>query len=134
MSGWNIDTLKEFFQTRLDDAEKRNGQRFDAQEKAVAAALQAAKEAVTKAEIAAEKRFDSVNEFRAQLSDQANTFMPRLEAEQRIAMQAEKLDTLASRMDSREGKSVGMGAFVPLLISGLGLLVAIGMIAVVATK
>lgn len=134
MTGWSVETLKELVQSKLDDAEKRNGQRFEAQEKAVASALQAAKEAVAKAEIAAEKRFDSVNEFRAQLSDQAGTFMPRLEAEQRIAQQAEKLDALASRMDSREGKSVGMGAFVPLLISGLGLLVAIGMIAVVATK
>lgn len=52
-----------------------------AQEKAVNAALTAAKEAVLKAEVAAEKRFESVNEFRATLADQQRSLMPRNEAE-----------------------------------------------------
>lgn len=59
-------------------------QRFNAQEKAVSAALAAAKEAVTKAESSAEKRFDSVNEFRATLKDQQSTLIPRIEAEVRL--------------------------------------------------
>ena len=37
----------------------------------------AAKEAVTKAEVATEKRLEGMNEFRAQLTDQSNTFLPR---------------------------------------------------------
>jgi hypothetical protein len=44
---------------------------FDAQEKAVTSAMEAAERAVGKSEIATEKRFDAVNEFGAQLSDQA---------------------------------------------------------------
>ncbi len=64
----------------IDERDRQYGQRFDAQEKAVAAALAAAKEAVTKAEVAAEKRFDSVNEFRNTLKDQTGTFVTRNEA------------------------------------------------------
>jgi hypothetical protein len=65
--------------TRISVQEKANDQRFEAQERAVAAALASAKEAVTKAEVAAEKRFDSVNEFRGQLKDQTATLIPRTE-------------------------------------------------------
>jgi 23S rRNA pseudoU1915 N3-methylase RlmH len=61
-----------------------------AAERAVATALLSAEKAVDKAEAAANKRFEGVNEFRGQLSDQANTFMPRSEAEQRINALAEK--------------------------------------------
>lgn len=56
------------FQQQLD-------QRFESSDKAVRAALQSAELAVNKAEAAAEKRFDSVNEFRKTLSDQTNSFV-----------------------------------------------------------
>lgn len=64
----------------VNERDRQYGQRFDAQEKAVAAALAAAKEAVVKAEAASEKRFDSVNEFRNTLKDQTATFITRGEA------------------------------------------------------
>ena len=72
-------------------------QRFEAQEKQNALALTAAKEAVAKAETAAEKRFDSVNEFRGQLKDQAATFMPRAEVEIRL----KPIDTKLVEIDQR---------------------------------
>jgi len=81
-----------------------------AQEKAVAAALAAADRAVSKAELAAGARFDSVNEFRAALTDQTATFIPRAECEQRIATNAEKIDVLAARLDKQEGRSGGLNA------------------------
>jgi len=90
----------------LAAADQRYQERYEAQTQAVAQALQAqqaatqaalasaeraittavvaAEKAVTKAEVATEKRFDSVNEFRQQLSDQTATFMPRGEAESRL--------------------------------------------------
>lgn len=52
---------------------------MNSQAEKVALALNAADKAVTKAEIAAEKRFEGVNEFRATLSDQAMLLMPRTE-------------------------------------------------------
>jgi hypothetical protein len=124
MTAWNVDSLKEHLIALMGEAEKRNGQRFAAQEEAVAAALQAAKEAVNKAEAAAEKRFDSVNEFRAQLTDQANTFIPRLEAEQRLGQQADRLAELQSRMDTKEGHSGGASKVNSGLMSVGALLIA----------
>lgn len=55
-------------------------------------ALEAAKEAVNKAEVATEKRFEGVNEFRAALGDQASRLMPRSETEVRLQGLAERVD------------------------------------------
>ena len=81
--------------------------RFDAQEKAVSAALMAADRAVGKAELASEKRFDSVNEFRAALSDSSRLLMPRSESEKSIASVEEKIVALTKRVDTREERSTG---------------------------
>jgi hypothetical protein len=121
VSGWTVDTLRTETHGLLHEADRRYEQRFEGQEKAVSAALQAAKEAVAKAETAAEKRFDAVNEFRGQLSDQAATFMPRREAEQVIAALAEKVSDLASRVDTREGRGAGLNAGWGYLIAAVGL-------------
>lgn len=64
----------------------------------VALALTAADKAVNKAELATEKRFEGVNEFRSQLSDQAATFMPRTEAEARTAQNTEKISDMNTRI------------------------------------
>jgi hypothetical protein len=110
--------LKTAVVQRFADADLRYQQRFDAQTNALDAALAAAKEAVqtalvaaekatTKAEVAADKRFEGVNEFRAQLADQAATLMPRVEAEQRISALAEKISDLKSTMDTSTGQAAG---------------------------
>jgi hypothetical protein len=78
-----------------------------AQEKSSAAALASADRAVTKAELAAGERFAAVNEFRAQLSDQASTFMSRAEALLQIQANTEKIDGLSARMDRNEGGRAG---------------------------
>lgn len=81
----------------LAEKDKRDSQRFDAQTSAINAALQAAKEAVTKAETATERRFESVNEFRAQLSDQTKTFAS-----------SERVDIITDRLNRMEGHSGGL--------------------------
>lgn len=110
-SGWTIDTFKE----HVD-------QRFLDQQKAVDAALTAADRATAKAEVASEKRFDAVNEFRAQLSDQANTFMPRNEAQVALGALADKLDLQAARLDKLEGRSSGIGWVGALVAGGVAIL------------
>jgi len=85
----------------INERERSNNQRFEAQEKAVAAALAAAEKAVTKAELAAEKRFDAVNEFRGQLKDQAATFATRNEIDIRFKSLEEKIT--AGQRDTTEG-------------------------------
>jgi tetrahydromethanopterin S-methyltransferase subunit G len=66
---------------------------------AMNAMYKAQQEAISKAEIANEKRFANVNEFRAQLGDQARTFMPRAEVEV-------ILKTLDSRIDKVEERDI----------------------------
>lgn len=80
-----------YFERVINELRTQLNERYDTQtkaieaarlaaEKAVEAALSAAEQAVAKAEIASDKRFESVNEFRAQLGDQARTFMGRDES------------------------------------------------------
>lgn len=111
-----IQAVRELHTAVLAERDDRYGQRFDAQEKALVLALAnvdrefherirqvqeetrvamaAAEKAITKAEIATEKRFDAVNEFRAQQADVIATFARKSEIDQRIAGLAEKLDSI----------------------------------------
>jgi len=99
---WNINTLMKF----LDERDKRYEQRFVAQQEATHAALIAAEKAVTKAETAAEKRLDSVNEFRGQLRDQAATFIPRSEVQIMINNLTTKINDLEAFQDKNIGSSL----------------------------
>jgi hypothetical protein len=146
-SGWTVDTLREFMIQQIEDMRRILDERYQTQtravdaaflaqrtametaltaaEKAVGTALASAEKAVGKAEIAAEKRFDAVNEFRAQLSDQAATFMPRSESEARTGALAEKVDGLATRIDKTEGRSGGRSDSWGYLVGAMGLLIAL---------
>lgn len=77
------------------------------QEKAVAAALSATREAISKSEVATEKRFESVNEFRGQLADQTSTFLPRPEYVSAHQALIEKIDGVTTRTAAIESRSEG---------------------------
>jgi hypothetical protein len=122
--------LEQRIRSILDERDRRYQERYEAQvkaldaaflaaDKAVQAALSSAKEAVIKAETAAERRFESVNEFRAQLADQAQTFMPRSEAETRLASLAEKLD------DLKGSSKAGASALWGYLVGAVGVVLTI---------
>ena len=96
----------------LAAADKRYEQRFIAQEgavssalmsqeKAVGAALVAADRAVSKVETANEKRFEAVNEFRAQLADQAAGFIPRNEATIRFDSVIDRISGMQRQFDDK---------------------------------
>jgi hypothetical protein len=72
--GWTLETLKEHLESRIVSTEK-----------SVTIAMAAADKAVTKAEVATEKRFDSVNEFRNAMKDQQNTFADKTQTDFRLA-------------------------------------------------
>lgn len=107
----------------INERDRQYGQRFDAQEKAVAAALAAAKEAVVKAEAASDKRFESVNEFRKTLTDQTGTFIPRTEAEVKFKSLEEKVAEVRTFQVQALGRSEGINWLWGLLVGGGGLLV-----------
>lgn len=98
---------------------------FEAQKVLVSAQLQAGNLAVAKAEMAYEKRFDNVNEFRATLSDQQRTLMPRAEAENRIGALAERLDELQKRAERAEGRHIGGANMWGYIVAGISVMVLI---------
>lgn len=122
MIGWCLSVpLKEHFEKLLAEKDRRDQQRFDASTSAIDFALNAAKEAVTKAESANERRFESVNEFRATLSDQAGTFISRLEFESMRDTTSERIRELTARVDRTEGRSTGLSAGWGFLVGAVTL-------------
>ena len=121
--------------------DRRIEQRFDANDKSFTAALITAKEAVEKAEVANAKRFDSVNEFRGQLTDQAATFLTKDVSEQQFMRSAEDIDQVRNDVSAlrREwaghlGAAEGVGdtkdegrAQLSLKVATGALLVAVGL-------
>jgi hypothetical protein len=120
---WDVETLKEY-----------TDQRFEAQDRAVQAALQAAKEAVDKANIASEKRFESINEFRGQLSDQQATFLTRNEYGAQHDAMAQRLQDLADRFNTSSGRTTGLGASWGVIVSVASILIAFGTLLLLILK
>lgn len=125
VSGWSVETAMFHLLSVTASNDRRYEQRFEAQEKAVGNAIFAADRAVVKAEAATEKRFESVNEFRATLSDQQRTFMPRSESDaiiKALDVRLQRMEELA-RVGQAEragiqggwGYAVGVAGFVALL-------------------
>lgn len=131
-SGWTVDILREHLERVLAERDLRYQQRFDAQskaleaallaaEKAVQTALIAAEKAVTKAEIATEKRLEGMNEFRGALADQAKDLVTRVELDAVV----ERMRELAARVDKTEGRSTGLSAGWGYLIAAAAVIIAI---------
>ena len=106
-----VDNLEKNLLARIEAENKLTDSKFVTQEammtggaERVRLALDASKEAIIKAEVATEKRFEGVNEFRAQLSDQARTFMPRTEAIQLAEQASERIRELSDRLTERIGE------------------------------
>ena len=124
-----LESLRNLLDARLAEIDKRYEQRFTAQDAAVAAAFVAAREATTKAENANERRFESVNEFRQTLSDQAATFITRAEAEARIGANSEKIGDLFDRVNLMGGRQAGSTDARALMIAAVGILIGVAAVA-----
>lgn len=120
-----METLKAHLSDLIASNDRRYQHQFVAQEKAVATALKSAEQAVLKAESATERRFESVNEFRATLSDQTAGLIPRKEAEARMIGLAARVELLDGRVNRAEGAARGLQLGWAMLT---GLVVVIGSI------
>ncbi len=116
---WTFSTLKIYFDQVIADREAIGVTRHsyehaamviavEAQKSLVLQAQQSAAEAVRKAETAMEKRFDSVNEFRAQLSDQARTFLPRPEFDVQHLAMSSRIAALEKSINDIQGRRSGV--------------------------
>ena len=119
---------------------RRIEERFISVEKSTQSAFENSQRAIDKADLATEKRFEGVNEFRAALSDQASRFVT---AEQLQAV-SEKLeagyqrnrddiDALGVRMERREGETAGSRITTTTLVTIVTVSIGvIGLIVVLA--
>jgi hypothetical protein len=89
MTGETIEVLVE----RVAQLEMRMNERLDSFLREMHTSFDSAAKAIEKAETATERRFEGVNEFRAQLSDQAARFVTRDE----LAALEDKLVGLVER-------------------------------------
>lgn len=96
-----------------------------ARDKAVDAEFTAQEKAVTKAETANEKRFESVNEFRAQLGDIISTMLPRTEANARINALEDKISDLKTVVDKNQGIKKGAQDNWGMIVAAVGMIIAI---------
>ena len=70
-------SLKEYINDKIDNLEKSIDAKFESITLMTNNALASADKATSKAEMASNERFAGVNEFRAVLTSQQNTFAPR---------------------------------------------------------
>jgi len=118
----------------IDERDRRYQERFEASTRAVEAAFASAKEAVAKAELSAERRFESVNEFRAQLGDQASSFLTRREYEAKHEALEVTVSEMARRITRAEGRGAGIGAAYGWIIAAVGAIVGIMTVVIILTR
>lgn len=132
----NVVSLREYIEVRIRGVQDAAIARAESQDKAVSAAMAAAQAAVLKAEMATEKRFESVNEFRESLADQSRTLMPRAEFEalhkaaqdrneQAHATMAERFASLNARMTAIDSQHVGKSQGWSSVVSVVALIAAV---------
>ena len=120
-----IDSLSNWLQRIQDERDRQYAQRFASQQEAVQAALASAKEAVDKAERSANDRFDSVNEFRATLADQASNFVNKNTADARFSALEEKVNSVYDRLNAMQAQGQGSADTWGWLIGIVGVLIAL---------
>ena len=113
------------YQQRFDAQTKAIDAAMVASEKAINAALTAAEKAVTKAENATERRFEGVNEFRGALQDLQAKLATRVELVALRDTLADRISDLVTRLDKIEGKTAGLNAGWVIVAGAVGLIAAV---------
>ncbi len=123
-TGWTLETLRIHLEGAIRAGYLHLEERIKAVSDTASAASENADKAVSKAETAAEKRFESVNEFRNTLSDQQRNLMPRDEANIRF-------ESLTHEIRGAQHIIEGMRAEQKGIVGGWGY--AIGVVGFVLT-
>jgi hypothetical protein len=87
---------------RASNLDKEFHEHLDQVRHETAVAFASSDRAISKAESSNEKRFEAVNEFRAQLNDQQRTFLTRIEYDGRHEALSDKVDANVARLAELE--------------------------------
>lgn len=125
---WTIASLKEHYDQRFDDTQKAVDAALAANEKQTASALAASEKAGQKAEVAAERRFDALNELRQMVNDQMVDYAKQPVVDAMFKGVNEKIEALQAAKSEATGRTLGVGAVVGYvfgIFGVIGVLVAI---------
>jgi soluble cytochrome b562 len=86
----------------IDERQARVVDRFESMNQKIDAALASSEKAISKAESATEERFKGVNEFRAALSDQTQTFLSRMEYQTGHQALIDKIESVEKRLAAQQ--------------------------------
>jgi hypothetical protein len=100
----------------------------------IAQALASTELAISKKDVADEKRFEAVNEFRGQQADIIRGFLPRAEYTVEHQSMQRQIDELTKRLNLQAGRATGYSNLYGWVIGGLGLLATLITVAVVALR
>jgi hypothetical protein len=113
----------ESFRAIIDERDRRYEDRFTAMDEKTGLALTSSEKAVVKAETATEKRFDSVNEFRGSLKDQAATLISRVEVESKWKAYDDKIDDI--KRDSRGQKNWAVALMITVAVGVMSIIITL---------
>lgn len=133
-SSWTLESLKQHIEDIISGCDRRHSTCLEHLQDMANQAREDAREAIAKAERASEKRFDSVNEFRAVLSDQQQRLIPREEAIAKIEGLQERIDLVAARIDKMEGSGIGKHALWGYFVGAIGVIIMIISVIVMVLK
>ncbi len=108
----------------------QNAQELGSSRREMTIIHEASEKAIQKAEDSSNKRFASVNEFRAQLSDQAKEFMPRELADSQFTELGKRITSLQQSQDTNAGRDMGSDKTTALLIAVSTLVLGVVVVAV----
>lgn len=111
---WTPNQVLTYVKEMLEAIDRRYEQRFDAQEKAVIAALASAEKAKLVAERADEKWQDNANEWRGTISDRDKMYGRQTD-----------ITTLKERVDKIEGSNRGRRDLAGWIVAGTAIVVSI---------
>lgn len=137
---WTLPALYHHFNVRMAALETRIMDHIKSLRETATAQSSALERALVKADAATEKRFDSVNEFRKQLSDQTATFIPRGEHAARDKALDDRLSLMTSRINELEAQHRGMLSsrgridVVQIFTSASAIAAVVSVVYVIATK
>ncbi len=128
-------SLKDHITDLLREREARVNVKFEALDRAlllaaesVKTAMAASEKALVKAELATERRFEGVNEFRAAMADQQATFARKTEVDILINAINNKVDLLMAQQHKHLGKESGVGVVWGVVVVVMGFMLTGGII------
>jgi len=107
ISGWTVDTLKEYTERIVKDASDLLSHDIEHAKETASEAQINSQRAIDKADAAITKRFEGFNEFNQRMDKVTSDSLPRETATQVFNDLRERLDALTTRLNKREGQEAG---------------------------